>query len=289
VANLRDIRKRIGSVKDTQKITRAMKMVAAAKLRKAQDNITRLRPYAIKTAEVLGTVAARVGEEEHPLLRRRDPKKAFILVLTSDKGLCGSFNTNINRKAHHFRDEHVQKGGEVQLAVVGKKGLSYFRHREVEVAMEFKDVFESLDFEKAGEIARTIMGAYGKGDLDAAYLCYNEFKSAMRQEVVVEPLLPIVPREIPEEWVGSDLIFEPDQTTLLDRLLPMYVEVEVYRALLESVASEHGARMTAMENATNNAADMIRSLTLQYNKARQAAITTELMDIVGGTEALKSA
>jgi F-type H+-transporting ATPase subunit gamma len=289
VANLRDIRKRIGSVKDTQKITRAMKMVAAAKLRKAQDNITRLRPYAIKTAEVLGTVAARVGEEEHPLLRRRDPDRVFILVLTSDKGLCGSFNTNINRKAHRFHDEHMDKGGEVQLAVVGKKGLSYFGHRGVDVAMEFKDVFENLSFDKAGEIARTIMGAYEKGDLDAAYLCYNEFKSAMRQEVVVEPLLPIVPREIPEEWVGSDLIFEPDQTTLLDRLLPMYVEIEVYRALLESVASEHGARMTAMENATNNASDMIRSLTLQYNKARQAAITTELMDIVGGTEALKSA
>ncbi len=289
MANLRDIRKRIGSVKDTQKITRAMKMVAAAKLRKAQDNITRLRPYAIKTAEVLGTVAARVGEEEHPLLRRRDPEKIFVLVLTSDKGLCGSFNTNINRKGHSFYDEFSGKGGDVQLAVVGKKGLSYFRHRQIPVAFEFKDVFENLDFEKAGEIARTIMGAYGKGDLDAAYLCYNEFKSAMRQEVVAEPLLPIVPRQIPDEWIGSELIFEPDQASLLDRLLPMYVEIEVYRALLESVASEHGARMTAMENATNNAADMISSLTLKYNKARQAAITRELMDIVGGTEALKGA
>ena len=289
MANLRDIRKRIGSVKDTQKITRAMKMVAAAKLRKAQDNITKLRPYAIKTAEVLGTVAARVGEDEHPLLQRRDPEKIFILVLTSDKGLCGSFNTNINRKGHNFYDEHGEKGGDVQLAVVGKKGLSYFKHRQVPVSFEFKDVFENLDFDTAGEIARTIMGAYEKGDLDAAYLCYNEFKSAMRQTVVVEPLLPIVPREIPDEWVGSDLIFEPDQTNLLDRLLPMYVEIEVYRALLESVASEHGARMTAMENATNNAADMISSLTLKYNKARQAAITRELMNIVGGTEALKGA
>jgi F-type H+-transporting ATPase subunit gamma len=289
VANLRDIRKRIASVKDTQKITRAMKMVSAAKLRRAQDNILKLRPYAIKTAEVLGAVAARVEEQEHPLLRRRDPKRVFILVLTSDKGLCGSFNTNINRRAEDFLAEHEGKGGKVQLAVVGKKGRNYFRHREVPIAMEFMDVFESLDFDKAGEIARTIMTAYEKGDLDATYLCYNEFKSAMRQEVVVEPLLPIVPREIPPEWVGSELIFEPDQTTLLDRLLPMYVEIEVFRALLESVASEHGARMTAMENATNNAADMIKSLTLVYNKARQAAITKELMDIVGGTEALKGA
>jgi F-type H+-transporting ATPase subunit gamma len=289
VPNLRDIRKRIGSVKDTQKITRAMKMVAAAKLRRAQDSIIRLRPYAIKTAEVLGAVAARVGEEEHPLLRRREPERVFILVLTSDKGLCGSFNTNINRKAHRFLDEHKGRGGLVQLAVVGKKGTSYFRHRSIEIAMDFKGVFGSLDFEKAAEIARTIIDAYGKGDLDAAYLCYNEFKSAMRQEVVVEPLLPIVPMDIPEAWVGSELIFEPDQATLLDRLLPMYVEIEVYRALLESVASEHGARMTAMENATNNAADMIKSLTLVYNKARQAAITKELMDIVGGTEALKGA
>lgn len=289
MANLREIRKRIASVKDTQKITRAMKMVAAAKLRRAQDNILKLRPYAIKTAEVLGTVAARVEEIEHPLLRRRDPNRVFILVLTSDKGLCGSFNTNINRKAEDFIKEHGGKGGKVDLAVVGKKGRSYFTHRDVPIAMEFMDVFEKLDFEKAGEIARTIMTAYEKGDLDATYLCYNEFKSAMRQEVVVEPLLPIVPREIPEEWVGAELIFEPDQQHLLDRLLPMYVEIEVYRALLESVASEFGARMTAMENATNNAADMIRSLTLEYNKARQAAITKELMDIVGGTEALKSA
>lgn len=289
MANLRDIRKRIASVKDTQKITRAMKMVSAAKLRRAQDNILKLRPYAIKTAEVLGAVAARVEEQEHPLLRRRDPKRVFILVLTSDKGLCGSFNTNINRRAEDFLAEHEGKGGKVQLAVVGKKGRNYFRHREVPIAMEFMDVFENLNFDKAGEIARTIMTAYEKGDLDATYLCYNEFKSAMRQEVVVEPLLPIVPKEIPEEWVGSELIFEPDQTTLLDRLLPMYVEIEVFRALLESVASEHGARMTAMENATNNAADMIKSLTLVYNKARQAAITKELMDIVGGTEALKGA
>jgi F-type H+-transporting ATPase subunit gamma len=264
-------------------------MVAAAKLRRAQDNITRLRPYAIKTAEVLGQVAARVPEREHPLLRRREPENVFILVLTSDKGLCGAFNTNINRKAEQFIAEHEGEGGNVKLAVVGKKGKQYFTHRNFEIDREFMDVFESLDFDKAGEIARSIIVDYEKGDLDAAYLCYNEFKSAMRQEVVVEPLLPIVPAEVPPEWEGADLIFEPGQAELLERLLPMYVETEVYRALLESVASEHGARMTAMENATNNAAEMIKQLTLKYNKARQSAITTELMDIVGGAEALKSA
>jgi len=289
VPNLRHIRKRIVSVRGTQKITRAMKMVAAAKLRRAQENITRLRPYAIKTAEVMGTVASRVEEMDHPLLRRRDPKSIFILVLTSDKGLCGSFNTNINRRAQKFVDGHRAEGGEIHLAVVGKKGLSYFRHRGYEISMEYKGVFESLSFEKAAEIARTIMGAYEKGELDASYVCYNEFKSAMRQEVIVEQLLPIVPREIPPEWIGAELIFEPGRRELLDRILPMYVEIEIYRALLESVASEHGARMTAMENATNNASDMIKNLTLVYNKARQAAITRELMDIVGGAEALRNA
>ncbi len=289
MASFRDIRKRISSVKDTQKITRAMKMVAAAKLRRAQESIIKLRPYAIKTGQVLHHVAAHVEELDHPLLVRREPENIFILVMTSDKGLCGAFNTNINRKAESFFKEHTASGGHVLLNVVGKKGRQYFKHRNYTITREFLGVFENISFEKAGEIARSIITDYEKGELDAAYLCYNEFKSAMRQEVVIEPLLPIVPADIPDEWEGADLIFEPGKKELLGRLLPMYVEIEVYRALLESVASEFGARMTAMENATNNAKDMIRTLTLQYNKARQAAITKELMDIVGGAEALKSA
>lgn len=288
MANLKDIRKRIGSVKSTQKITRAMKLVAGARLRKAQEGIEKARPYAIKTLEVLSGVAARVGpdEEVHPLLARREPKNVMLVVLTSDRGLAGAFNSNINKAAYARWKELEAAGSNVTFGIIGRKGRDYFTRRDANIRHDFLGVFEDLTTEKAGEIGRYIIDDYTSLHLDACYLVYNEFKSAISQEVVVEPFLPIQPLEHPEEDL-SDFIYEPDQRALLDRLLPMHVEVQIYRALLESVASEHGARMTAMDAATNNASDMIDRLTLQYNRARQAAITKELMEIIGGAEALK--
>jgi F-type H+-transporting ATPase subunit gamma len=285
MANLKAIRNRIASVRGTQKITRAMKMVAAAKLRRAQENILALRPYAKDTLAVLSDVAALAGTEDHPLLARRNPDRVMLVVLTSDRGLAGGFNSNINRSTEEYVKTHAQAHRETSLAVIGRKGRDYFRRRKITIRHEIMGVFEDLNWDKAAEVARTIIHEYSQGDLDAVFLVYNEFKSIISQKVVVEPLLPIVPSAGAESRV--EFIYEPSKEALLDRLLPMYVEVEVYRALLESVASEFGARMTAMDNATKNAADMIDSLTLQYNKARQASITNELLEVVAGAEALK--
>ena len=338
MANLKTIRKRIGSVKSTQKITRAMKMVAAARLAKAQMAITELRPYALKTLDVLSSVATRAGEEEvHPLLARREPRKVMLVVLTSDRGLAGAFNANVCKLAHRRWDELTKEGAEVSFSVIGRKGRDYLRRRGADIRRDFTGVFENLTVDNAGEIGRYIVGEYTRGGLariradeaakggvvpegepgaeaphklqeqdegaesfvpeagfeglepklDAVYLVYNEFKSAITQNVVVETLLPIEPAEVADDDAAGDFIYEPSKRALLDRLLPMYVEIETYRALLESVASEHGARMTAMDAATKNANEMIEKLTLQYNRARQAAITTELMEIIGGAEALK--
>jgi len=286
--SLKDIRKRIGSVKSTQKITRAMKLVAAARLRRAQENITELRPYALKTLEVLSAVATRAGADEdvHPLLARREEKNVLMIVLTSDRGLAGAFNSNINRGAYARWKELQAEGKDVRFGVIGRKGRDYLRRRGATISHEFTGIFQDLTMDKAGEIGRFIVDEYRRHDLDACYLVYNEFKSAISQTVVFEPLLPIVPKEIPEDEAG-DFLYEPSKKALLDTLLPMYVEIEVFRALLESVASEHGARMTAMDSATNNASEMIAKLTLQFNRARQAAITKELMEIIGGAEALK--
>lgn len=289
--SLQSLRRKIAAVKNTQKITKAMKMVAAARLRRAQQAITELRPYAKKTLEVLSSVATRAGEEDvHPLLLRREPKKVLIVVLTSDRGLAGAFNANINKTAYRKWKELEERGVKVSFAVIGRKGRDFFRRRDAKIEFDFTGVFENLSVAKAGEIGRAIVAEYKEDGHDAVYLIYNEFKSAISQKVVVEPLLPITPAPVGEGDLSTasvDFIYEPSKRALLDRLLPMYVEVEVYRALLESIASEHGARMTAMDNATKNASEMIGRLTLAYNRARQAAITTELMEIIGGAEALK--
>lgn len=293
MANLKAIRSRIGSVKNTQKITKAMKMVAAARLRRAQQAITELRPYALKTMEVLSSVAARAGDEEvHPLLAHREPKKVLFVVLTSDRGLAGAFNASINKAAFRKWKELEAEGVAVSFAVIGRKGRDFFRRRDAKIEFDFTGVFEDLTVTKAGEIGRAIVAEYKEDGHDAVYLVYNEFKSAISQRVVVESLVPITPHVADEAkpvegGANVDFIYEPNKRALLDRLLPMYIEVEVFRALLESVASEHGARMTAMDNATKNASEMINRLTLVYNRARQAAITTELMEIIGGAEALK--
>ncbi|MCG8555572.1 MAG: ATP synthase F1 subunit gamma [Proteobacteria bacterium] len=288
MSGLKQIRKRIASVKSTQKITRAMKMVAAARLRRAQQAITQLRPYALETLDVLSSLASRSeGELAHPLLERREINKVLLVALTSDRGLAGSFNANVNKHAHRYAWELEEQGAEVSIGTIGRKSRDYFRRRGVTSRHEFTGVFENLNLEKAREIGAVIIDEYTRSELDAVYLVYNEFKSAISQTVVMEPLLPIKPMEAQDDDL-VDFVYEPGRRALLDRLLPMYVEVEVYRALLESVASEHGARMTAMDAATKNAAEMIAKLTLQFNRARQAAITKELMEIIGGAEALKN-
>ncbi len=287
MASLKAIKRRIGSVKNTRKITRAMKMVAAARLRRAQQRITELRPYAIKTNDLLSSIAARVEEEGgHPLLARRAEKKVLLVVLTSDRGLAGAFNANICKRGFTMWKQMEAEGKEVTFAIIGRKGGEFFKRRGANIEKVFQGVFENLTSEKAGEIGRYIIDRYVAEDLDAAYLIYNEFKSAITQQVIAEPILPV--RVAPSSEAGTtEFIYEPNKRALLDRLLPMYMETQSFRALLESVASEHGARMTAMDNATRNASDMIGKLTLQYNRARQAAITKELMEIIGGAEALK--
>ena len=291
MANLKAIRKRIATVKNTRKITRAMKLVAAARLRRAQENITKMRPYALQTMDMIASLAARADNdaEKHPLLAHRDPpQRVLFVVLTSDRGLAGAFNSGVSKAAHRAYLELQGAGKNVEIAMIGRKGGDYFRRRNIKINHSFPNMWEKLSYQKANEIGDFIVREYTTQGLDAAFLCYNEFKSAITQKVVVEQILPIVPAKgETDEDHSVDYIYEPDQQTILNTILPLYVNVEIYRALLESVASEHGARMTAMDNATNNAQDMIKKLTLQANRARQAAITTELMEIIGGAEALK--
>jgi len=303
LANLKQIRKRISSVKSTQKITRAMKMVAGARLTRAQQRITALRPYAVQTGKVLAEVTA-AGEAEaaesgtesaHPLLARRALKSVLLLVITSDRGQCGAFNTNILRAAERERKQREEEGQKVQLAVIGRKGRDFYQRRRIPLFHVFSGIWEKLEMETARVVARKVLGPFLAGEVDSIQLVYNEFKSAMTQKVVVEPLFPLAPAK-PAESKGDEpvalvnpdeFLFEPNKEALLERLVPMYVEISLLRALYESMASELGARMTAMDSATKNAAEVIGQLTLQYNRARQAAITTELMEIIGGAEALK--
>ena len=300
MANLKEIRKRISSVKSTQKITRAMKMVAGARLNRAQNRILALRPYAVRTQHVLQDVnraaarrAQEGGEVDHPLLELREEKRVLVLVITSDRGLCGAFNANILRRAEALWRESEREGKDVQIAVIGRKGRDYFKRRKAPLLHVFEGVWDALDMQQARRVAAKVLAPYASAQVDALYLVYNEFKSAMTQRVVAEPLFPLPVSEVagpakdaPEWERDREYLFEPDKETLLEVLVPMYIEVSVMRALLESMASELGARMTAMDSATKNASEMISKLTLQYNRARQAAITTELMEIIGGAEAL---
>jgi F-type H+-transporting ATPase subunit gamma len=293
MANLKAIRKRIATVKNTRKITRAMKLVATARLRRAQENITRARPFALQTRAIIGSLAARLDDQEapHPLLARREPQRVLLLVLTSDRGLAGAFNSGISKAAFRTYTELKAAGKEVAVVPIGRKGADHFRRRGVKFPHSFGNVYEGLNYDKAKEIGARVIHEYTTLNLDAVYLCYNEFKSAITQKIVVEPILPIQPAKPADDAQAAqqaiDYLYDPDPQTILSTILPLYVNIEIYRALLESVASEHGARMTAMDNATKNAGDMIKSLTLQANRARQAAITTELMEIIGGAEALK--
>ena len=289
--SLRDIRNRITSVKSTRQITKAMKMVAAAKLRRAQDAILRTRPYAQLLDKALGRVAARAIADEaatHPLLAPRAARVAEVVVITSDRGLAGGFNSNIIRRTQRFLTEHGDQYQKVELSTIGRKAKDFLRARKLEVRKDFVGVHQGLTYEKAEAIAQELVGRYVAGEADAIFLCYNEFKSAISQTPVVVQLLPIQPPVAETASTASvDFVYEPSREALLADLLPRQVAMQVWRALLESAASEHGARMSAMESATKNAEEMIAALTLQYNRARQAYVTKELMEIVSGAEALK--
>jgi F-type H+-transporting ATPase subunit gamma len=284
MANLRDIRTRIRSVKNTQQLTYAMKLVSATKLRRAQERILAARPYARQMLRVLNSLATRANPEHHPLLARRGDRRVELVVITADRGLCGGFNTNIVKAAAEEMGKRA--GRELTLTLVGKKGRDYFRRRKVSVRREMVDIFRNVTYAHAADLARELIQSYVARELDAVYLVYNEFKSAIQQRVVAEKLLPIEQLAWEGPALPADYIYEPSEKDLFDRLLPKHVEVQVYRALLESAASEQGARMTAMDSATNNAADMIESLTLNMNKVRQAGITKEILEVVSGAVAL---
>jgi len=297
MATLRDIRRRINSVKSTQQITRAMKLVAAAKLRRAQERIMEARPYSYKMGEVLSDLALRTSQEMHPLLARREAgtngagSRKMLVIISGDRGLCGAFNSNIIRRSLDFLRAH-QDDPEISLTlmVVGRKVRDFYRRRgQYTVRSEYANFFDKLAYAHAAQIAQDFTRAYLAEEVDEVHLVYNEFKSAATQRVAVEQLLPIQPAEVPEGKPVVEFIFEPSPAAVLERLLPKHVEVQVYRALMESLAAEYGARMTAMENATKNASEMIDLLTLQFNKARQERITKELLEIVGGAEALRGA
>lgn len=289
MAALRDIRRKITAVQKTKQITRAMNMVAASKLRTAQNRMESFRPYAIQFMDVLKSLALRVDPQTHPLLAVRDPKKIRTIVMTSDRGLCGGFNTNIIKTTERFAKEKKAAGLEVSLIPVGRKGRDYFRKKET-IINAHADVLSKFDMSLAMQIGEDIIPSFINEEYDELYLIYSEFRSVAIQRPAVVRILPIPSVGSEEEIDPSkrlDYIYEPSEEALLDQLLPMYIRVLIYRALLETAAGENAARMMAMDNATNNCDELINSLTLSFNKTRQAAITTELMDIVGGAEALK--
>jgi F-type H+-transporting ATPase subunit gamma len=275
-----DIRRRIRSVKSTQKVTKAMKMVSAAKLRRAQEAIFSARPFARKMMEVLNRMASRADPGAHPLLEDRGQGKVLAVVITGDKGLCGAFNANIIRTVSRFLAERPDV--DVSFSFVGRKGRDFFRRRNVKVRAEHVGVYQALRFETAQEIASDLIDAFTSGEVDRVFLIHNEFKSVIQQPLVIDRLLPIERHEIRPDDLEQDYLYEPAPAGIFEDMLPKHVQVQVWRALLESVAAEHGARMTAMDAATNNATDLIDSLTLHMNKVRQAAITKEIIEVVSG-------
>jgi F-type H+-transporting ATPase subunit gamma len=288
--SLIDLRRRIRAVKSTQQITKAMKMIAASRLRRAQERVVGARPFAQRMLRVLNGLVARVEHEAHPLLRMPDPAaggRPLLIVVTADRGLCGSFNSNVIKAASQFIVNETGDGRNIALGLIGRKGRDFFRRRGFDVRYEQVNVFAKLTFSDAAEIANAAMDAFTSGEASNVYLVYNEFKSVMSQRVVVERLLPIPRLEPGEAAAGPsvDYLYEPSPEEIFRDLIPRHVQVQVYRALLESAAAEHAARMTAMDAATRNSADMIENLTLYMNKVRQAAITREIIEVVSGASA----
>lgn len=331
MATLRDLRKRIKSVKNTEKITKAMKMVAASKLRKAQEAIIQARPYAMRMDEVLQDIVDKADVDAHPLLALRVPKRVLVVVLSSNRGLCGGFNSNIIRAGERYIAENTDTFEQIHVSTIGRKAKEHFTRKGRDLDATYEGIWDNLNYEASSEIATNLAEQFGKSEFDAVYLVYNEFKSAISQTVKVKQLLPIRPmkgwRDDPRvrvgelasisgnvaavaghtqdisqvksthEWTpseslqldpsGFEHIYEPTQKDVLDALLPEHLAVQIWRALLESNAAEHGARMSAMDAAARNAKDLIDSITLQANRQRQAMITTELSEIVSGAESLK--
>lgn len=284
MANTIDIRRRIRSVKNTQQITRAMKMVAAARLRRAQDRIVAARPYSAALRQVLASVASRVGEKDHPLLQTRDEKKILLLVVTGDKGLAGAFNTNVLKAAQNA----IQSRGwtDLQLIPIGRKANDHFKRRSIPVRHQAVNIFQALGLEHGRELATIITDDFVSGKVDAVYVVYNEFRSVISQVVNVERILPLERPKVDEAAPPVEYVYEPAPEKILSELLPRHIEFQIYRVLLDSAAAEHGARMTAMDAATRNAGELIESLTLSYNRIRQASITREIIEIVSGAQAL---
>ncbi len=280
MANIRDIRRRIRSAKNIQQITRAMKFVSAARLRRAQDRVIAARPYARQMLAVLNSLATRVPEQTHPLLTRHGDQKIELVVISADRGLCGAYNTNIIRQAVEFLHAHSDR--QVELNILGKRARDFFRRRSYTVRHEAINVLQKPSFGDAAAIAQDFINEYEKEEKDQVWLVYNEFKSVVQQRVVVEPLLPIQRLEHPDDASRLDYLYDEPPLKIFGNLLPRHVEAQVFRAMLEAAASEHGARMTAMEAATNNASEMIEGLTLYANKVRQAGITKELIEVVSG-------
>ena len=297
--NLLDIRRRLKSVKNTQQITKAMKMVSAAKLKRAQDRVVTARPFANKMVEVLGQLAERTDESfHHPLLDKRADERYLLVLITADKGLCGAFNTNLIKAAQAFI--HQNAGKQIELLAVGRKGRDFFRRRNLPPVGEYVGLTGKgrVEFSEALEVARDVMGRFTESDeetarIDKVFLIYNEFRSVLQQRVVIEQLLPIARAAAATEETGAaepvnlvDYIYEQPPDQIFSKLLPRLIETQIFRALLESVASEHGARMTAMDSASKNASELIDTLTLNMNRVRQAAITNEIIEVVSGAAAL---
>jgi len=284
VATLRQLRNRVASIKNIQRVTNAMQMVAAARMRRAQEGITAARPYAQHLDRVLQRLSRNMEEGGHPLLSERPVERVAIAVVTADRGLCGGFNANICRRVMtelpHYQDQ------EIQLVAIGRKGRDFFRNRGYELTGEHINLFRELAFTQAVTIAGDLTTRFLAGDIDRVLLVYSEFKSVARQVPVVAQLLPIVPQDQPQEELRADYVFEPAPDRLLEALVPRHVNFQIWRSLLESNAGEQAARMQAMDNATKNAGDLIEDLTREMNRERQSAITLELMDIIGGAEAV---
>lgn len=287
MASLKSIKKRIVSVKNTRQITKAMKMVSAAKLRRAQENVVAARPYAQKMGEVLQSLAGNLEGDQHPLLEKRSAKKLLLLVVTSDRGLCGGFNSNLCKAGERYIKEKQAEFEQISIMTVGRKGYEFLKSRHT-IYKNFSNIISKPNYQAAAMLAQDIIDGYLAEEYDQVVMLFNSFRTVMTQDITFQQLLPIVSEEkaVVEE-AGVEFIYEPSVDDLLTQILPKNIEVQIFKAMLESVAGEHGARMTAMDSASKNASEMIGKLTLQYNRARQAAITTELMEIISGAESIK--
>lgn len=289
MANLKEIRQRMSSVRSTRQVTSAMKMVSAAKLRKAQDTVVRIRPYAKKIGELIANLMSATAQDEinSPLTKSNATAPVLVVAINSNRGLCGGFNANINKRALQVIDELKAQGKEVSVLAIGKKAYDFLRVRVANVE-ENNNLYSSLDFDHVNAVADSIISRFVAGDFSKVILVYNKFKSTAAQEVTTEDFLPIASIESDQKASNDNYIFEPSQEEIIGQLLPLSRKIQFYQALLNSFAAEHGSRMTAMHKATDNATELLRTLNLQYNKARQAAITNEITEIVGGANALKS-